>query len=59
MEKRFLKATELSGYTGLGRDLSKQLAKDAGAEIRYGERRIVYDAQKIAEYMESLRIANS
>lgn len=55
MEKRYLKAKELSVYTSLGRDRSKQLARDAGAEIRYGERRIVYDVQKIDAYMETLR----
>lgn len=58
MEKRYLKAAELSNYTGLGRDRSKQLAKDAGAEIRYGARRVVYDIQKIDEYMELLRTVN-
>lgn len=53
MEKRYVKATELPAYTGLGRDRSKRLAVEAGAAIHYG-RRVMYDIKKIDAYMETL-----
>lgn len=59
MQKRYLSAKELPKYMAFGRDCSVRLAREAGAEIHYGPRRKVYDIQKIDEYMESLRTANS
>ena len=52
--KRYLSAKELKQYSGLGSTRARQLGVDAGARIKYGNR-VVYDVQKIDEYLASIR----
>lgn len=52
--KRYLSAKELKQYAGLGSTRARQLGVDASARIKYGNR-VVYDVQKIDEYLASIR----
>lgn len=53
---RYTSIEGLQAYTSLGRGKAIELAKECGAVIKVGAR-VVYDLQKIDEYMASLATA--
>ena len=53
VDGRYHGIKELRQYLNVGRDTAKRIAREAGAEIRIGSR-VLYDREKIDEYMESL-----
>ncbi len=51
LASRYVCAEDLKQYTGLGKHTAVRIAKECGAEIAIGRRR-VYDLHKVDSYME-------
>lgn len=57
-EKRMLSINECCDYVGLGKNSTRQLMKDIGAECRVGSR-CLYDKHAIDTYFDSLTRAEN
>lgn len=45
----------LQEILGVGKNLARDIGRDAGAEIRFSERLLRYDVEKVREYVRSLQ----